>query len=78
MANWALEELPTESPERAIYVRLLKALRLSPEAEYRVWLAHNPTSAAALVAAGRERERRLQMSLATWIVDGMRGVAHAA
>lgn len=75
MAEWSLEELPTTDPNRAFHTTLLQALRGSPEAEYRAWLIHNPTWAAALVCAGRERERRLQTELARWI---MAGVANAA
>jgi hypothetical protein len=77
-AEWALEELSPVNPERAIHTRLLMALRVSPEAEYRAWLACNPTWAAALVYAGREHDRRLQMALAEWIAEGMPGVSHAA
>ncbi len=76
MAEEALEELSPFDPERAVHTRLLMALRVSTEAEYRAWLEHTPTWAAALVYAGRERERRLQMALAEWIAAGMPEVAH--
>ena len=77
MAEWALEELSPEDPERAAHTSLLATLRVSPEAEYRAWLDCNPTWAAALVQAGHERAKRLQMALARWIVAGMSGVADA-
>jgi hypothetical protein len=76
MAEWALEELPIEHPERATHTALLAALRVSPEAEYRAWLNRDPKWAAALVQAGYERAKRLQTALARWIVAGMPGVAH--
>jgi hypothetical protein len=74
MAECALDELSPEDPERARHMRLLMALRVSPEAEYRALLECNPTWAAALVHAGHERAKRLQMALARWIVGGMPGV----
>ena len=77
-AEEALEVLSPVDPERAIHTRLLMALRISPEAEYRAWLDRDPTWAAALVRAGRERDRRLRMALAEWIASGMPGVSHAA
>jgi hypothetical protein len=78
MAEMALEELCPEDPERAVLTTLLAALRVSPEAEYRAWMECNPTWAAALVQAGRERAKRLQVALARWIAAGMPEVAHAA
>jgi DNA primase len=77
-AEEALEALSPVDPERARHTRLLMALRVSPEAEYRAWLECNPTWASALVHTGRERDRRLQLALARWIVAGMPGVAHGA
>lgn len=76
MAELALEELSRDDPERAVHTTLLAALRVSPEAEYRAWLEQNSNWAAALVHAGRERERRLQVTLAEWIAAGIQGVAH--
>jgi hypothetical protein len=70
-AEWALEALSPVDPERAAHTALLAALRASPEAEYRSWLDHDPKWAAALVHAGRERDRRWQVTLAEWIVAGM-------
>jgi hypothetical protein len=78
MAEWALDELAPGDPERAIHTCLVMALRVSPEAEYRAWVARDPKWAATLVHAGRERDRRLQVALAHWIVAGMPGVADAA
>jgi CHC2 zinc finger len=78
MAEWALEELPPEDPERAGHTALIVALRVSPESEYRTWLTRDPQKAAGLVHAGRERERRLQVALAEWIAGGMSGVMDAA
>jgi hypothetical protein len=77
MAEWALEELSPVDPERAVHTRLLMALRVSPEAVFRAWLVCNPTWAAALVHAGRERAKRWQLNLAQWIVAGMPEVADA-
>jgi hypothetical protein len=74
MADWALDGLSSEDPERAVHTAILARLRISAEAEYRAWLEHKPTWAAALVQAGRERSRRLQIALARWIVAGMPGV----
>jgi DNA primase len=71
MAEWALEELSPTDPERAEHTALLAGVRISPEAEYRWWLQHRPTWAAALVQAGRERTKRLQVALARWIAAGM-------
>ena len=76
MSEWVLEVLPHTDPERAVHTALLQRLRVSPEAEYRAWLEDNPTWAAALMHAGRERARRLQMALARWIAAGMPEVAH--
>jgi hypothetical protein len=67
MAEWALEELSPVHPERALHTARLAALRVSPEAEYRVWLSRNPSWAAALVHAGRERERRLARMILAYI-----------
>jgi hypothetical protein len=77
MAEWALEELSPDDTERAVHTALIARLRISPEAEYRAWLDRDPTWAAALVQAGRERARRLQIALARWIVEGMSGVSGA-
>ena len=71
MAEEALQVLSPVDPERATHTRLLMALRTSPEAELRAWRARNPTWAAALVHAGRERDREWQLALAEWIVAGM-------
>jgi 2-oxo-4-hydroxy-4-carboxy--5-ureidoimidazoline (OHCU) decarboxylase len=68
MAEWALEELSTTNPARALHTALLAALRISPETEYRAWLEHKPELAAALVSAGRARAKRLQVALARYIV----------
>jgi CHC2 zinc finger len=79
MAEWALAELPDNSLERAGHAALLGALRVSPEQEYRAWLKRDPKWAAALVRAGRERDRRWQVTLAQWIVAGMpEGATNAA
>lgn len=51
MAEWALDELPPENPERATHTTLIAGLRVSPEAEYRAWLDRDPTWAAALMQA---------------------------
>jgi hypothetical protein len=76
MAEWALEELADSDPGRYTYTRLLMALRISPEAEYREWLDRDRAWASALVAAGGARDRRLQVSLAEWIATGMPAVSH--
>jgi hypothetical protein len=68
MAEGVLEVLSPTAPERAIHTALLIALRVSPEAEYRAWLENSPTWAAALVDAGRERAKRLQMALARYLL----------
>jgi hypothetical protein len=68
MAEWALDELSPEDPERAVHTRLLAALRNSPEAEYRVWLRREPEWAAALVRAGHEWAKQLQVALARFLV----------
>jgi hypothetical protein len=68
MAEWALEELSPTDPERTAHTALLAALRVSPEAEYRDWLARDPQWARALAKAGRARQRRLQVALAEFIV----------
>jgi CHC2 zinc finger len=78
MAAEAIEMLFPTDPERAGHTALLAALRVSPENEYCAWLTSDPQMAAALVQAGRERERRLQVALAAWIAGGMPGVADAA
>ena len=75
MAEWALEELSPVDPERPVHTALLAALRASPEAEYRVWLKHQPEWAGALVHAGRERERRLARMILAFVTAE---VAHAA
>lgn len=77
MVGWALEELSLADPERRVHAALLARLHVSPESEYRAWLERDPAWATALVHAGRERARRLQVALARWIADGMPGVAHA-
>ena len=74
MAAWALEVLSPTDPERAVHTALLTALRVSPVNEYRAWLERDATWAATLVHAGRERDRRLQVALANWIITE---VAHA-
>jgi hypothetical protein len=71
MAEWALEELPKTHPERYGLTRLTAALRVSPEAEYRAWLKQEPLWAAALVHAGRARDRHWQVAFAEWIAAGM-------
>jgi hypothetical protein len=73
MAEEALEQLPHNDPEREVHTALLRALAVSPEAEYQYWLKHNPECVAALVYAGRERARRLQLGLARYL---MAEVAH--
>jgi CHC2 zinc finger len=78
MAEWAIEELPDNHAERFGLTNLLAALRVSPEAEYRAWLTRDPQMAAALVEAGRGRERRLQVALAHWIAAELHGVSDAA
>jgi hypothetical protein len=68
ISEWVLEELSPVDPERAVHTAILTALRVSPETEYRAWLARDPVWAAALVHAGRERAKRIQTALASWIV----------
>jgi hypothetical protein len=75
MVEWALDELGPTHPERAAHTALIAALRVSPEAEYRAWGERNPTWAAALVEAGRERAKRLQIGLVHWIVAEVANVA---
>jgi len=75
MAEWALEELPDDDPERATHTATLAALRTSPEAEYRAWLEYRPEWTAALVRAGRARAKRLRAMLAGYLSAG---VSHAA
>jgi hypothetical protein len=67
MAEWSLEVLSTTDAERAVHTALLAALRASPETEYHDWLKHQPEWAAALVHAGRERAKRLQLALARYL-----------
>ena len=67
MAETALESLAPEDPSRAIYTELIGALHTSPLSEYASWREHQPLFAAALVRAGRCRQRRLQTSLASYI-----------
>jgi hypothetical protein len=73
MTELALEELPDNHPERQEHTTLLESLKVSPDAEYRDWLQHRPVWAAALVHAGRARQRRLQHVLAGYLE-----VLHAA
>lgn len=68
LAEAALEWLPADDPERAVHTALLAALRVSPEAEYRVWLDRDAIWAAALVHSGREHQRRMQTALARYYV----------
>jgi len=67
MAVSALESLPTEDPERAVYTTLLANLRTSSLAEYLEWRDRQPEMTAALVYAGRQHERRLQIGLANYV-----------
>jgi hypothetical protein len=75
MAEWELQVLPATDPDRAELTSVLSALRVSPEAEYRAWLKHQPEWAGALVHAGRERERRLARMILAFVTAE---VAHAA
>ena len=60
MCETALESLAPEDPSRAIYTELLAPLRTSPLSEYTAWCEHQPLFTAALVRAGRSRQRRLR------------------
>jgi hypothetical protein len=75
MSETALESLAPEDPSRAIYTELLAALSTSPLSEYTAWCEHQPQFAAALVRAGRSRQRRLQTALATFITSEVEGAA---
>jgi hypothetical protein len=75
MSETALESLAPEDPSRAIYTELLAALSTSPLSEYTAWCEHQPQVAAALVRAGRSRQRRLQTALATFITSEVEGAA---
>jgi len=75
MAEWALEVLQCADAERAVHTALLAALRVSPEAEYRAWVEHQPEWAAALVHAGRERKQRLRRMVLAYVKAE---VAHGA
>jgi hypothetical protein len=68
LAEEQLESLAPDDPERIEWNRLVRALRVSPEAEYREWWSNgNAQTAAALVQAGRERARRMQTLLAAFL-----------
>ena len=75
MADSALEEIDAGHRERAELTRLIAAIRLSPEAEYRAWLECQPEWAAALVHAGKARATRLQTMLANYLTAGVSNVA---
>jgi hypothetical protein len=69
MAEGALEELSATDSERYNLTMFLAALQTSPEAEYRDWHKRDPIWAAALVNAGRDRERRVVHMLLAFIMQ---------
>jgi hypothetical protein len=74
LAEDALASLEAWDPNRASLTALLQALKKSPAKEYCDWSEHSPKMAAALVNAGQNRQRRLQIRLAHYLV----AEAHAA
>ncbi len=74
MTEEAKESTEPFSDQWAGYSSLLHRLRISAVAEYRLWRKHSPKMAAALVHAGRQRQRRLNTMLARFIAQG----THAA
>jgi len=75
MAEAALESLQVETEQRMIYTSLLAHVRTTPIAEYLDWRELEPKITAGLLEAGRQRDRRLQISLAKFL---MTEVANAA
>jgi hypothetical protein len=74
LAEDALEALEPWDPQRAVYTSLLRATGICPLAEYRKWRERSPDMAAALVHAGKRRQKRLQTMLAHFLS----AEAHAA
>ena len=72
MAEFVLEELSPNNPERFGLTQLLKAVRLgdaSTVAEYRAWRARDPRMTAGLERAGRLHNVRLQRRLARFLTE---------
>jgi hypothetical protein len=70
MAEFVLEELSPNNPERFGLTQLLKAVRLgdaSTVAEYRAWRARDPRMTAGLERAGRLHDASVQRKLARWL-----------
>ena len=63
-----LERLPLDSPERLVWTQILFAIREDAGAVLRRLKQVDRRTAAALVYAGRRRQKRLQTSLARFIV----------
>lgn len=70
MADEALDTLETWDEERRIHTRLLEDLKADAQSVYRSWRDGNPEMTAALVAAGRNYNCRLQRRLEKYI-EGM-------
>lgn len=68
LAEETLDSLPPEEPDRAVHTAMLAALGVSPEAEYRAWMATQPEWGAALVYAGRAHQQRIQTALARYFL----------
>jgi hypothetical protein len=67
LAEQALEALPFYDPDRRHLTDLLERLRRDPGAELRWFLKHHPALAAAILGAGRSRERRLRRRAELWV-----------
>ena len=70
IADLALEALEPWNEDRRIHTRVLEQLREDAESEYLSQREENPDVAAALVAAGRNYDRRLRRRLQKYI-EGM-------
>ena len=75
MADQALDTLETWDEERRIHTRLLEDLKADAQAVYRSSRDGNPEMTAALVAAGRNHNLRLQRKLEKYI-EGMAAEGH--
>ena len=68
MSEAVLESLPVETDERMTYTAVVADLRTAPMAKYLDWRDREPEVTAGLVEWGRQRDRRLQISLARFLM----------
>ncbi len=69
LSEWILEQTSPSDRQRAIYTRLLGALRTQAGtlAEYRAWRERDPRLTAAMVEAGRRQQGRMAELLRNYL-----------